>query len=79
MEISILAYFSVYGINKQSKQLILKSNICKTADSIKTVMVKLKKNNLIYKDDFDGRVCVTNALKTSSSSSSILLKIDVNP
>lgn len=62
-ELTILAYFMVYGINTQSKNLIVKAEVCKNIGIVKIVMVKLKKLGLIYKDDFDGRVYVSKALK----------------
>lgn len=62
-ETSILAYFMVYGVTRQTKDLIVKAGICKNTTSIKTIMVKLKKLNLIYKDDLNGKVYVTPALK----------------
>lgn len=61
-ELTVLAYFMVYGITAQTKNLIVKSGVCKTVNNIKIIMVKLKKLGLIYKDDFDGRVRVTKAL-----------------
>lgn len=59
---SVLAYFMVYGINLQSKNLIVKSSICKNLANVKTVMVRLKKLDLIYKDDLNGKVYVTKSL-----------------
>ena len=79
-EISVLAYFMVYGVNQQSKQLIVNSGICKNIQGIKTIMVKLKKKELIFKDDFDGRVCVNKSLNLKLTNTfTILLKIDTDP
>lgn len=61
-EINILAYFMVYGINNQSKELIVKSLVCKNLANIKTIMVKLKKLDLIYKDDLNGKMYVNKNL-----------------
>lgn len=61
-ELTVLAYFMVYGINPASKTLIVKSGVCKNLANIKTIMVKLKKLDLIYKDDLNGKVYVTKAL-----------------
>lgn len=61
-EVTVLAYFMVYGINTQTKQLIIKSGVCKNINNVKTVMVKLKKAGLIYKDEFSGKVLVIKAL-----------------
>lgn len=61
-QLSVLAYFMVYGINVQSKTLIVKSLICKNLANIKTIMVKLKKLELIYKDELNSKVYVTKSL-----------------
>lgn len=61
-EITILAYFMVYGVNQQTKTLIVKSEVCKNLSNIKTIMVKLKKLGLTYKDDLNGKVYVNSTL-----------------
>lgn len=61
-QISVLAYFMVYGINIQTKNLIVKSSICKNLANVKTLMVVLKKLDLIYKDDLNGKVYVSKNL-----------------
>lgn len=62
-EITILAYFMVYNVNTSTKQLIVKSGVCKNTANIKTIMVKLKKLELIYKDDLNGKVYVAQVLQ----------------
>jgi hypothetical protein len=57
-ELNVLAYFIVYGVSPQTKQLIIKSEICKNISNIKTIMVKLKKLELIYKDELNSKVYV---------------------
>lgn len=61
-EATVMSYFMVYGITSQTKNLLIKAEVCKNINNIKTVMVKLKKLGLIYKDDFYGKVLVSNAL-----------------
>lgn len=61
-EVTVLAYFIVYGVNQQSKVLLVNAKVCKNIANIKTIMVKLKKLALIYKDDLNGKVYVTKAL-----------------
>lgn len=61
-EMTVLAYFMVYGVNQQSKNLLIKSEVCKNLPNIKTIMVKLKKLGLIYKDDLNGKVYVAESL-----------------
>lgn len=76
-EITILAYFMVYGINQQTKNLIVNSKVCKSLANIKTIMVKLKKLELIYKDDFNGKVYITQSLNFELTPTvGIYLKID---
>lgn len=62
-EKTVLAYFMVYGINPQTKELIIQSEICKNIFTVKTVMAKLKRRGLIYKDDFNRKVYVNKNLK----------------
>ena len=67
----------VYGINQETKNLIVKSAICKSLANIKTIMVKLKKLDLIYKDEFNGKVYVIPSLNFELTPTvGIYLKID---
>lgn len=61
-ETYVLAYFMVYGVNASTKTLIIKSGLCKNLANIKTIMVKLKKYDLIYKDELNGKVYVSKNL-----------------
>lgn len=61
-EITILAYFMMYGVNATTKGLIVKSRVCKNVANVKTIMVKLKKLGLIYKDDLNGKVYIIKSL-----------------
>ena len=75
-EVNVLAYFIVYGVNQQSKNLIVSATVCKNLANIKTVMVKLKKLNLIYKDDLNGKVYVAKVLNINVASTiGIYLKV----
>jgi len=62
-ELQVLAYFMVYGITNECKDLIVKAEICKNVANINTIMVKLKKLKLIYKDDLNGKNYVCKQLK----------------
>lgn len=76
-QITVLAYFMVYGVNLQTKKLIVKIGICKNINTVKIAMVKLKKLELIYKDDFDSRVKVTDALNIQLTTAvGVYIKID---
>lgn len=48
-ELTAVAYFLVYGNNNDVKELILKSNIFKSEDSLKNTISKLKKIGLLKK------------------------------
>lgn len=50
-ERTVMAYFMVYGIKKSTKDLILKSLILKTYNSLENCLTKLRKSGLIIKDD----------------------------
>ena len=62
-EITVLAYFMLYGVSTQTKELIVKSQVCKNLNNIKIVMVKLKRMEFIYKDDLNGKVYVSENLR----------------
>jgi len=49
-ELTILAYFMVYKINRKTKDLILSSGILKTEDSLKNTMSKLKKFGMLVRN-----------------------------
>lgn len=67
-QITVLAYFMVYGISANTKNLIIKSEICKNISNIKTIMVRLKKLGLIYKDELNGKVYVNKKLSLNCNS-----------
>ena len=76
-EMLVLSYFMVYGVNIQTKQLLFKSGVCKPS-SIKTIMVKLKKLGLIYKDELNRKVYVhTDSQFKINDTVALLFKIQV--
>lgn len=48
-ELTVLAYFMVYRINRKTKDLILAAGILKTEDSLKNTMSKLKKFGMLVR------------------------------
>lgn len=50
-ELTVLAYFIVYKISDNTKELILKSKVLATNDSLKNTMTKLRKFGLIKKQN----------------------------
>ena len=71
------AYFMVYGVSMQTKNLLVKAGIVKNINNVKTIMFKLKKLGLIYKDEFSGKVVVSGALSLELTPSvAIYLRID---
>lgn len=76
-EVTILAYFMVYGVNTKTKELLIKSGVCKSLSNIKVIMVKLKKMELIYKDDLNSKVYVNKNLSFNLTPTvGFYLKID---
>lgn len=76
-EATVLSYFMVYGVSQQTKNLLIKAGVCKNINNIKTVMVKLKRLEFIYKDDFDGKVKVASNLDFELTPTiGIYLKLD---
>lgn len=76
-EINVLAYFIVYGINNDSKELIVKAGICKNIANINTIMVKLKKLKLIYKDELNGKNYICKQLNFEITPTvAMLLKLE---
>jgi hypothetical protein len=61
-EMNVLAYFIIYGINNKCKELIVKAVVCKNIPNINTIMVKLKKLGLIYRDELNGKNYLCKAL-----------------
>lgn len=62
-EQTVLAYFMVYGITNDCKDLIVKANVCKNVANINTLMTKLKHLGLIYKDELNGKNYICKQLK----------------
>lgn len=50
-ESTVLAYFMVYKLNKQTEELILKSQVLSNEDSLKNAMSKLRKVKLIVRNN----------------------------
>ncbi len=61
-ELNVLSYFIVYGVNNTCKDLIVKAKICKNIANINTIMVKLKRLKLIFKDELNGKNYVCKQL-----------------
>lgn len=76
-DVTVMSYFMVYGINNNTKNLIINSEICKNLNVIKGVMVKLRKLGFIYKDDLNGKNYVSDELKIPLNST-IGLYIQLN-
>lgn len=54
-ELTVLAYFMVYRINRKTKDLILAASILKTEDSLKNTMSKLKKFGMLIRNSSDSK------------------------
>lgn len=74
-ELSVLAYFMVYKITEQTKQLILKSKVLLSINSYDNLLSKLKKLGLVYKKNKTN--LITEKLNFELSSViGIIIKID---
>lgn len=60
--IVLLAYFMVYGVSKNTKELVIKSSIAKNDNVIRGLMTKLRQNGLIYKDELNLKTYVCSSL-----------------
>jgi hypothetical protein len=49
-ELTVLAYFMVYKINRKTKDLILNAGILKSDDSLKNTLSKLKKFGMLVRN-----------------------------
>lgn len=63
--IQILAYFIVYGINPDTKKLLVESGLAKSQGSIKWYIHKLRAVGLMYRDDLNGRIYICKDLDLS--------------
>lgn len=78
-ELTVLAYFMVYKINRKTKDLILSSGILKSEDSLKNTLSKLKKFGMLVRNtdskDYSLRKDLDFSLQPVMG---ILIKIDNN-
>lgn len=76
-ELTVLAYFLVYKITETTKELILKSEILKSEDSLKNTMSKLKKLGLIKKSSVSKEYYVTEQINVQPDPVlAMMIKID---
>lgn len=76
-ELTVLAYFLVYKITDTTKELILKSEILKSEDSLKNTMSKLKKFGLIKKSSVSKEYYITEKVNLQLDTVvGVLVKID---
>jgi hypothetical protein len=76
-ELTVLAYFMVYRINRKTKDLILSSGLLKTEDSLKNTMSKLKKFGMLVRDTESKEYTLRKDLDfTVNPVVGILIKID---
>lgn len=76
-ELTVLAYFMVYKINRKTKDLILSSGLLKTEDSLKNTMSKLKKFGMLVRGVESKEYTLRKDLNfTPESVTGVLIKID---
>jgi hypothetical protein len=78
-ELTVLAYFMVYRINRKTKDLILSSGILKSEDSLKNTLSKLKKFGMLVRNVDSKEYNLRKDLDFSLNPvMGILIKIDNN-
>jgi len=76
-DLTVLAYFMVYKINQGTKDLILKSKILQSIDSLKNSMSKLTGVGLIKKSTTNKEYLINDSLNVNLDSVvALLIKID---
>src|ERR1019366_5925633 len=76
-DITVLSYFMVHKINSITKDLILRSKILQSMDSVKNTMSKLKSVGLIKKSATNKEYLINDALNVNLDSIvALLIKID---
>lgn len=76
-ELTVLAFFMVYRINRKTKDLILNSGILKSEDSLKNTLSKLKKFGMLVRDIDSKEYSLRKELDfTLSPMIGMLIKID---
>lgn len=76
---TVLVYFMLYGINNETKDLIINSKICKNRNVVKGNMVALRKAGFIYKDDLNDKNYVAEELSFNLTSTvGLYIKLNIN-
>lgn len=76
-ELTVLAYFMVYKINRKTKDLILNAGIMKSDDSLKSTLSRLKKFGMLIKDADTKQTYLRKELDFNlTPAMGVLIKID---
>lgn len=76
-ELTVLAYFMVYKINRKTKDLILNAGILKSDDSLKNTLSKLKKFGMLVRNIDSKEYSLRKELDFNlSPTMGVLIKID---
>jgi hypothetical protein len=76
-ELTVLAYFMVYKINRKTKDLILNAGILKSDDSLKNTLSKLKKFGMLVRNIDSKEYSLRKELDfTLTPAMGVLIKID---
>jgi hypothetical protein len=76
-ELTVLAYFMVYKINRKTKDLILNAGILKSDDSLKNTLSKLKKFGMLVRNIDSKEYSLRKELDFGlSPTMGVLIKID---
>lgn len=76
-ELTVLAYFMVYKINRRTKDLIIAAGVMKNDDSLKSTVSRLKKFGMIVKDPITKQILLRDELHaTITDKMGILVKVE---
>jgi len=76
-ELTVLAYFMVYKINRRTKDLIITAGVMKNDDSLKSTVSRLKKFGMIVKDPITKQILLRDELCFGiTDKMGVLIKVD---
>ena len=71
----VMSYFMIYGINKSTKDMILKSKILNAPNSIENTLTILRKKKLVYKL-INGQNDITEELKIAKDKMGVIIQLE---
>lgn len=75
-ELLILSYLMVYGVKKQTKELIIRSQILKSKGSLENSLSKLRSLGLLIKREDEGTRLIPDLDFSIESKMGLIIKLD---